>query len=169
MKTRIIKLAALCLAVMLLAGCSVRANINKGEPSVEELLANQKLVAEPVAYNADGAYTVTFRYDEGGFKKMDLSRAYVAYERLTVLDQIETIVGEDAEDIPPLPFDAQSALDEAVGEGELLKIAVITVETVDDKTVKVSFTDNDNPYIGKEYFFIIPNAGVSGAVTPQEG
>ena len=100
---------------------------------------------------------------------MDLSRAYVAYERLTVLDQIETIVGEDAEDIPPLPFDAQSALDEAVGEGELLKIAVITVETVDDKTVKVSFTDNDNPYIGKEYFFIIPNAGISGAVTPQEG
>ena len=167
MKSKIIRLAALCFAVMMLAGCSIHVNVNKKEKSEEELLADRSLAADPVPYNADGAYTVTFRYEKGGFKKMDLSQAYVAYDPLTVLDQIETIVGDDAEETPPMPTDLQNALNEVTGEGQMKKIAVISIETVDDSTLRVSFTDRDNPIIGKEYFFIIPNAGLTGAFTPD--
>lgn len=168
MNKKILMLVALCLAAMLLAGCSVRLNINKKEPAAEELLANAVLAADPVRYDPDGQYTVTFRYEQGGFTKMDLSRAYVAFYPVTIQDQIDAIVGEDTEDILPLPVDAQNAVDEVTGAGKLQKIAVITVETVDDQTLKVSFTDNDSPVIGKSYYFIIPNEGISGSVLPAE-
>lgn len=98
---------------------------------------------------------------------MDLSQAYVAYYPFTVIDQIDAITSSDgSEEIPPLPSDAQDALDEVVGEDQLEKIAVITVETADDRTLKVSFADKDNPVKGKEYYFIIPNEGISGRVIP---
>ena len=167
MNRRSILLAALCLAVLLLAGCSIRVHVNETEPSVEELLENQALTADTVAYNPDGEYTVTFRYEAGGFEKMDLSRAYVAYDVLTVQDQIDTIAGEDLESIPPLPADAQEEIDAVLGEGQLEKIAVVTVKTVDDQTLTVSFTDRDNPFHGKVYYFIIPNEGLSGSVQPE--
>lgn len=168
MTKKILRLALLCLAASLLAGCAFHVNLNKEEKSAEELLADQALKADPVSYDPEGAYTVTFRYEKGGFEKMDLSRAYVAYYPFTIQDRVDAIVGEDTEDIPPLPADAQNAVDEVTGAGRLQKIAVITVETVDDKTLKISFTDKDDPLPGKEYYFIIPNEGLSGAVLPAE-
>lgn len=165
---KMIRMTTLCLAaVLLLTGCGIRVNWNRKEPDTAELLANRVLIAEPVAYNPEGAYTVTFRYEAGGFLKMDLSRAYVAYNPLTVQDQIDAIVGEDTADIPPLPVDAQQAVDEALGEDQLQKIAVISIETVDDQTLRVSFTDRDNPISGREYYFILPDAGISGSVLPE--
>ena len=135
---------AFIFASTLLMGCSININANKNNPSIEETLANDLLLPDPVKYDPEGTYQVTFRYEKGGFKKMDLSQAYVAYYPLTVLDQIETITSDDgAEEIPPLPADAQDAIDEAAGTDQLEKIAVITVETADDKTLKVSFTDKD--------------------------
>ncbi len=166
MKKSLVVLACLGLAAMLLAGCRVHWNVNKKEPSAEEMLANRALAADPVAYNTEGSYRVTFRYEKGGFKKMDLSRAYVAYYPLTITDRIDAIVGEDTEDIPPLPADAQEAIDEVTGAGQLQKIAVITIETVDDNTLTVSFTDRDEPISGREYYFLIPNEGLSGSVIP---
>ena len=44
---------------------------------------------------------------------------------------------------------------------------MIKVLTVDDKTLTVSFKDTDNTIRGKEYFFIIPNAGLAGSVIPE--
>ena len=167
MKRSVAVLFAFILAAMLLTGCSIQVNMNKNNPSIEETLANSRLIPDPVKYDPDGAYQVVFRFKEGGFEKMDLSQAYVAFYPLTVMDQIETITSDDGSDeIPPMPADAQTAVDEAVGAGQLEKIAVITVETVDDRTLKVSFTDKDNPVKGKEYYFIIPNEGVSGKVVP---
>ena len=167
MKRATVYFIAFILASMLLMGCSINVNKNKNNPSIEETLANDLLLPDPVKYDPEGAYHVTFRYEKGGFEKMDLSQAYVAYYPFTVLDQIDAITADDgAEEIPPLPADAQDALDEAVGADQLEKIAVITVETADDKTLKVSFTDKDNPVQGKEYYFIIPNEGISGKVIP---
>ena len=167
MNKKILSLAALGLAVCLLAGCRIRFNLNKTEPDPETLLAESELEAEPVAYDPEGAYTLTFRYAPGGFARMDLSRAYVAYYPITVLDQVDAIVGEDDGEIPPLPVDAQNAVNEAVGAGELQKIAVVTIETVDDNTLRVSFTDRDDPVQGKEYFFVIPNEELTGSVIPD--
>ncbi len=167
MKRSVAILFTLVLAAMLLTGCSIQINNNKNNPTIEETLANNKLIPDPVKYDPDGAYQVTFRYEEGGFEKMNLSQAYVAYYPFTVMDQIETITsGEGSVETPPLPADAQAAVDEVTGAGQLEKIAVITVETVDDRTLTVSFTDKDNPVKGKEYYFIIPNAGISGKVIP---
>ena len=160
-------LVALCLAAALLTGCGIHFLFSTNEPSAEELLANRELIADPVPYSDEGSYAITFRYEKGGFAKMDLSQAYVAYYPFTVQDQIDTIVGDDKEEIPPLPVDAQEAVNEVLGIGELKKIAVIKVLTVDDKTLTVSFKDTDNPIRGKEYFFIIPNAGLAGSVIPE--
>ena len=168
MNRKWIRIAAMCLAVMLLAGCSVRVNVNVKEPSVEEMLENPALTADPVQYNRDGKYTVTFRYADGGFETMDLSKAYVAFERFTIQDQINTITDGELESFPPLPIDAQNELDEVLGEDQLDKIAVVTIQTVDDQTLEVSFTDKDNPIPGRTYYFIIPNAGLAGAVLPTE-
>ncbi len=157
----------LVLAAVLLAGCGIHININKKTPNVEDMLAEKALASEPVEYNADGKYTVTFRYDKGGFTKMDLSQAYVAYYPFTILDQIDTITGGESDDIPPLPIDVQNSVDGVTGANELKKIAVITVRTMDDNTLSVSFTDHDNPVNGIEYFFIIPNEGIAGSVIPE--
>ena len=167
MKRTVAVLFTFIFAAMLLTGCSIQINNNKNNPKIEETLANNKLIPDPVKYDPDGAYQVTFRFEEGGFEKMDLSQAYVAFYPLTIIDQIETITSDDGSDeIPLLPADAQTAVDEVTGAGQLEKIAVITIETVDDRTLKVSFTDKDNPVKGKEYYFIIPNEGVSGKVIP---
>ena len=85
---------------------------------------------------------------------------------MTVQDQIDTIVGDDLEDFPPLPEDAQIAFDESIGTMELRKIARIKIRTLNDNTVSVSFTDTDDPLPGREYFFVIPNAGLGGSVIP---
>ena len=167
MKTGILRAVTLLLAAVLLAGCSVQVNLNKKEPSAEELLSDLSLTAESVAYDPEGAYTVTIRRDEGGFRKMDLSQAYVAYYPFTIQDQIDAITDGNTEDVPPLPADAQNAIDEVTGAKELQKIAVITVETVDDNTLRVSFTDRDDPLQGKEYYFIIPNEGLSAVIRPE--
>ena len=160
-------LVALCLATVLLAGCGIHFHFSKDQPGAEELLANRELIADPLPYSEEGSYAITFRYEKGGFAKMDLSQAYVAYHPITLQDQIDTIVGDDKEEIPPLPFDAQEAVNDVLGIGELKKIAVIKVLTVDDKTLTVSFKDTDDPIRGKEYFFIIPNAGLAGSVIPE--
>ena len=167
MKTNLIRLVALWLAILSLAGCRIHLNVNEKLPSTEELLKNQNLIADPVEYNPEGTYSVTFRSDKGGFKKMDLTKAYVAYYPITVEDQIEAIVGEDTGDVPPLPADVQDEIDEVTGAGQLTKIAVITIETVNDQTVRVSFTDKDNPFKGKEYFFLIPNEELAGSFLPE--
>ena len=167
MKKVFVTVSLLILTALLLTGCSINVNMNKKIPDIEETLANSVLIPDPVKYDPEGAYTVTFRFEKGGFEKMDLSQAYVAYYPFTVIDQIDAITsGDDSEEIPPLPSDAQDALDEVVGEDQLEKIAVITVETADDRTLKVSFADKDNPVKGKEYYFIIPNEGISGRVIP---
>ena len=116
--------------------------------------------------NEDGKYEIVFHYDKGSLAKIDLSQAYVAYYAMTVQDQIDTIVGEDLEDFPPLPEDAQIAFDESIGTMELRKIARIKIQTLNDNTVSVSFTDTDDPLPGREYFFVIPNAGLGGSVIP---
>ncbi len=167
MKTGILRAVTLLLAAVLLAGCSVQVNLNKKEPGAEELLADQSLAADSVAYDPEGAYTVTIRSEKDGFQKMDLSRAYVAYYPFTFQDQIDAITDGNTEDVPPLPADAQNAIDEVAGANELRKIAVITVETVDGNTLRVSFTDKDDPLQGKEYYFIIPNEGLSAAIRPE--
>ena len=167
LKTNLIRLAVLCLAILTLAGCGLHLNVNEKLPSAEELLKDQTLIADPVEYNPEGTYSVTFRSDKGGFEQMDLSKAYVAYYPFTVVDQIDAIVGEDAGDVPPLPANAQNEIDEVTGAGQLTKIAVVTIETVDDRTVRVSFTDKDNPVSGREYFFIIPNEGLAGSFLPE--
>ena len=160
-------LTFLILAAILFTGCGVRVNVNKTIPNVEEMLANLTLIAEPVQYNSDGAYTVVFRYDKGGFKKMDLAQAYAAYYPITIQDQVETITGNNTQQTPPLPADVQKAANDATGANQLEKIGVITVLTVDDQTLQVSFTDGDNPVKGREYFFIIPNEGLAGSVIPE--
>ena len=157
-------LLALCLTALLLAGCGVRVNVNRGDLSVEELLVNQDLVSEPAAYREDGKYSFSFYYAKGGFLKMDLSQAYIAYYADTVLDEIEGITGEDWEEIPPLPADAQEIFDDTIGSGQLEKIGVIKIETLNDNTLEVSFTDKSDPMPGREYFFIIPNMGLAGSV-----
>ena len=167
MKTSLIRLAALCLVALTLTGCGIHLNVNEKLPSAEELIKNRTLVADPVEYNPEGTYSVTFRSDKGGFEKMDLSKAYVAYYPFTVVNQIDAIVGEDAVNVPPLPVDAQNAINEVTGAGQLEKIAVVTIETVDDWTVRVSFTDKDNPVSGKEYFLIIPNEWLAGSFLPE--
>ena len=156
----------LCLAALGLTGCGIRVNVNTNTPNVEELLVNQDLAADPVVYNEDGKYEIVFHYDKGSLAKTDLSPAYVAYYAMTVQDQIDTIVGEDLEDFPPLPEDAQIAFDESIGTMELRKIARIRIRTLNDNTVSVSFTDTDDPLPGREYFFVIPNAGLGGSVIP---
>lgn len=97
---------------------------------------------------------------------MDLSMAYVAYYPFTITDQIETITGDDTDEIPPLPTDVQNAINEATGMNELKKIAIVTVAKTDDKTLTVIFHDSD-PLPEREYFFIIPNEGLSGSVIPE--
>lgn len=158
-------LLALCLAV-LLAGCGIQVNVSTNSQDVENLLVNQDLAADPVVYNEDGSYEIVFHYDKGGFEKMDLSQAFVAYYAMTVQDQIDAIVGEDLEEFPPLPEDAQIAFDEAIGTMELRKIARIKIRTLNDNTLSVSFTDRDDPLPGREYFFVIPNMGLAGSVAP---
>ncbi len=157
----------LCMAALLLSGCGIQVNVNTNTQDAWDLPVNQDLAADPVVYNEDGKYEIVFHYDKGGFEKMDLSQAYVAYYGLTVQDQIDTIVGEDLEDLPPLPEDAQFAFDESIDALELRRIARITVRTLNDNTLRVSFTDRDDPIPGREYFFVIPNAGLGGSVIPN--
>ncbi len=149
----------------MLAGCTI--HINEPQKSPEELIENQQLVADPVEYDPEGTYNVTFHYDNGGFKDMDMSMAYVCFDPVSVLDQIETITDGNMEEVPELPQDALDELNEAIGEGELLKVAIITVKTVDDNTLEVSFTDTESPILGKEYFFVIPNEELAGSFIPE--
>ena len=167
MKKSFLKIVGLCLIAMILTGC-IKININQREPSIEEILDNLELQIDPVKYNREGSYLITVHYDKGGFEKMDLSRAYVAYDYNSILDKIDAITDGNVEETPDLPTDAKEELDEAVGEGRLVKVAVITVETMDDQTLKVQFTDKDEPIIGKEYYFVIPNMSLSGSFIPEE-
>lgn len=164
----------LVLAAALLSGCRVQVNLNKSEPPLEDMLSEAALTIDPPTWNAEGKYAVTVHYDAGGFEKMDLSRAYVGCFPYTVFDRIDAITGGETdgiaggdEGIPPLPADAQSAVDAAVGADTVRRIAVITMETVDDTTLKVSFTDSDDALQGKEYFFVIPNEGLAGTFTAE--
>ena len=163
---RSVCLVSLFLLSLLCSGCRVNIDPDKNAPTVEEMLASPALTAEGTEFSAEGSYTVTIRYDKGGFRDMDLSRAYVAYYPFTVTDQIDAITGGDSGDIPPLPADAQSAIDEATGANELRKIAVIVVKTLDDTTLTVSFKDGE-ALPGQEYYFIIPNEGLAGVIRPE--
>lgn len=154
---------ALCLAAVLLAGCGARVNVSKDVQNVEDMIVNQDLIAEPAAYREDGSYTFTFYYDRGGFQKMDLSQAFVAYYHRSVLDQINMILDEETEELIPLPEDVQASVEEAVEAEQLQKIAVIKIKTLNDNTLEVSFKDRDEPLPGKEYFFVIPNMGLAGS------
>ncbi len=151
--------------LFMLAGCTI--HINEPQKSPEELIENQQLAADPVEYNSEGTYNVTFHYDNGGIKDMDMSQAYVCFDPVSVLDQIETITDGNTEEVPELPQDALDELNEAIGEGEMVKVAIITVKTVDDNTLEVSFTDTESPILGKEYFFVIPNEELAGSFIPE--
>lgn len=151
--------------LFMLAGCTI--HINEPKKSPEELIENQQLTADPVEYDPEGTYNVTFHYDNGGLKDMDMSQAYVCFDPVSVMDQIESITDGNMEEIPELPQDALDELNEAIGEGELLKVAIITVKTVDDNTLEVSFTDTESPILGKEYFFVIPNEELAGSFIPE--
>lgn len=155
--------AALCLA---LAAC-VKVNINTEPVDEEIIMAESAMTADPVAYSGDGKYDMTFRYEPGGLEKADLSRAYVAYYPTGVTDIVDNITGGEDDGIPELPADAQAAIAEAEGTDELAHIAVIVIETLDDNTLTVSFTDDDQPLPGRTYWFIIPNLGIGGSVTPE--
>ena len=156
-----------CLMAVLLAGCGVHVNVNKEQPDIQTILENKELIADPADYNPDGSYSVTFHYETGGFKNMDLSQAYVAYYPYTIMDQVESITGDDSEDIPALPADVQNAMDDATGANQLQKIAIVAIETIDDNTLVVSFTDKDSPVKDREYFFLIPNEELSGSFIPE--
>ena len=156
----------LCMAALLLSGCGLQVNVNTNTQEAWDLPVNQDLAADPAVYNEDGKYEIVFHYDKGSLAKMDLSQAYVAYYAMTVQDQIDTIVGEELEDFPPLPEDAQIAFDESMDTMELRKIAWIKIRTLNDNTLSVSFTDTDDPLPGRQYFFVIPNAGLAGSVIP---
>lgn len=160
-------LLILCLAA-LLAGCGFQINVNRGGQNVEELMVNQDLAADPFVYNEKGEYELIFHYDKGGFEKMDLSQAYVAYYVMTVQDQIDSIVDGEAEEFPPVPADVQFSYDESIGAMELKKVAVIRIRTLNDNTLSVSFRDRDDPIPGREYFFIIPNASLGGSAIPVD-
>lgn len=160
-------LLALCLTALLLAGCGFRVNVNRDSVPLEELLVNQDLIGDLAEYDPEGKYTLNFYYEKGGFRKMDLSQAYVACYSVSFEEQIEGFTEGDMEELPPLPPDAQAAFDEAMGFGELEKIGVIKIKTLDDYHLSVSFTDKHNPLPGKEYYFIIPNMGLAGSVAPD--
>ena len=130
------------------------------------MIEDQVLVIDPVDYNIDGKYELTVHYANGGFEKMDLGQAYIAYYPFTLQDQLDMITEDNTEDVSELPADAQNAMDEVMGEYDLQKVVVITVKTVDDQTLTVSFTDEDNAFEGREYYFVIPNEGLAGSVTP---
>ena len=158
-----ITIVTICMILFMLAGCTI--HINEPQKSPEELIENQQLAADPVEYDSEGTYNVTFHYDNGGFADMDLSQAYVCFDPVSVLDQIENITGES--EFPELPQDALDQLNEAIGEGGLVKVAIITVKTVDDNTLEVSFTDTESPIPEKEYFFVIPNEELAGSFIPE--
>ncbi len=160
-----ITIVTICMMLFMLAGCTI--HINEPQKSPEELIENQQLAADPVKYDPEGTYNVTFHYDNGGLKDMDMSQAYVCFDPVSVLDQIETITDGNTEEVPELPQDALDELNEAIGEGEMVKVAIITVKTVDDNTLEVSFTDTESPIIGKEYFFVIPNEELAGSFIPE--
>ena len=160
MKKTIALIVLLSTVVALFAGCGFHVNINKEQKDVSAMIEEQALSADPQTYNADGSYEIQIRYDKGGFEKMDLSQAYVAYSPVTAMDNIAAIEENSSavtEDIPDLPTDAQQAVDEALGEDQLEHIAIIKVESVDDNTLNVSFTDSQNQFIVDEYYFVIPN------------
>ena len=165
MKNKIITIITICMMLFMLAGCTI--HINEPQKSPEELIENQQLTADPVEYDPEGTYNVTFHYDNGGLKDMDMSQAYVCFDPVSVMDQIESITDGNMEEIPELPQDALDELNEAIGEGELLKVAIIIVKTVDDNTLEVSFTDTESPILGKEYFFVIPNEELAGSFIPE--
>ena len=167
MKKTITLIVLCCTVVALFAGCGLHVNINKDKKDVGAMIEAQALSADPQTFNADGSYEVQIRYDKGGFEKMDLSQAYVAYSPVTAMDNIAAIEENSSavsEDIPDLPTDAQQAMDEALGEDQLEHIAVIKVETVDDNTLNVSFTDSQNQFIVDEYYFVIPNEELAGTI-----
>ena len=151
--------------LFMMASCTI--HINEPQKSTEELIENQQLTADPVAYDPEGTYKVTFHYENGGLKDMDMSMAYVCYDPVSVMDQIDNITEGNVEEFPELPQDALDDLNEAIGEGKMIKIAIITVKTVDDNTLEVSFTDTDYPVPGKEYIFVIPNEELTGSFIPE--
>lgn len=156
-------IAALCLT---LAAC-VRVNVNTQPLDEAQIMAESVLTADPAAYSMDGKYEITFRYAPGGLTEADLSRAYVGYYPTGVADMVDAVTEGEDDGIPELPADAQEAVAEAEGADELQHIAVIVVETVDDNTLTVSFTDDEQPLQGRTYWFIIPNLGIGGSVTPE--
>lgn len=165
MKKRTVLLsAAALLAIALLAGCGARVNFVSMPENIRELMEENALTADPVEFNLKGVYRIVFHYDQGGFKKADLSKAFVAYYPYTLNDQIDTITGGETESIPPLPKDAADIME---GDKELEKIAIIEVETLDDKTLAVTFTDEDQPPRGRTYWFVIPNLNLAGSASTE--
>ena len=165
MKKLLILLLTLALGLALTA--CVKVNINTEPVDTDQIMAESAMTADPAAYSTEGKYDITFRYEPGGLAKDDMSQAYVAYYPTTVTDVVDAITGGEDDGIPELPADAQEAVAEAEGADELQHIAVIVVETVDDTTLRVSFTDSEQPLQGRTYWFIIPNLGIGGSVTPE--
>ena len=160
-------IALLIAALSLTLAACVKVNINTEPVDTDQIMAESALTADPAAYSTEGKYEITFRYEPGGMAEADMSRAYVAYYPTTVTDVVDAITGGEDDGIPELPADAQEAVAEAEGADELQHIAVIVVETVDDTTLRVSFTDDEQPLQGRTYWFIIPNLGIGGSVTPE--
>ena len=165
MKKLLILLLTLALGLALTA--CVKVNVNTEPVDTDQIMAESAMTADPAAYSTEGKYDITFRYEPGGLAEADMSQAYVAYYPTTVTDVVDAITGGEDDGIPELPADAQEAVAEAEGADELAHIAVIVVETVDDNTLTVSFTDNEQPLQGRTYWFIIPNLGIGGSVTPE--
>ena len=156
-------IAALCLT---LAAC-VRVNVNTQPLDEAQIMAESAMTADPAAYSTEGKYDITFRYEPGGLAEADMSQAYVAYYPTTVTDVVDAITGGEDDGIPELPADAQEAIAEAEGTDELQHIAVIKIATLDDNTLRVSFTDDETPRPGRTYWFIVPGPDIGGSVTPE--
>ena len=164
-KNLAIAVTFVCILTFAVTGCSVRINTEPTK-SFEEMTEEQALEIDPVNYSSDGKYELTVHYAGGGFEKMNLGRAYIAYYPFTLQDQLDMITEDNTEEVPDLPADVQNTMNEVMGENDLQKVAVITVKTLDDQTLTVSFTDDDNAFPGREYYFVIPNEGLAGSVVP---
>ena len=164
-------ISILCLGMILtvLAGCSVNVNVNKEKPDVGAMIAENALKADPLEFNIDGVYSAVFRYGKGGFENMDLSEAYIAYYPTGLTDTINSITeGSSGDDeIPDLPEDVQDIIADMEGTDKLEKVAITTVETQDDTTLKVCFKDPDQLAKDHTYFFVIPNENLAGAVIAE--
>ncbi|MBR3245948.1 MAG: hypothetical protein IKF90_25110 [Parasporobacterium sp.] len=87
-----------------LGGCGVQVNVNKEPQNADAMIEENVLKADPLEFNYDGVYAVEFHYDQGGFKNMDLGKAYVACYPKGLSDQINAITegGSGSSEEPPL-------------------------------------------------------------------